>query len=72
MMENGPFPLPLKILLIKLIVRDVTSNKETIIFNQIITPLPSFEMKLYLIGLTCSYHIVKNQEYLVMIISIHS
>jgi len=24
MMENGPFPLPLKILLIKLIVRDVT------------------------------------------------
>ena len=34
MMENGPFPLPLKILLIKLIVRDVTSNKETIMFNQ--------------------------------------
>ena len=34
MMENGSFPLPLKILLIKLIVRDVTSYKETIIFNQ--------------------------------------
>jgi hypothetical protein len=34
MKENEPFPLPLKILLIKLIVRDVTSNKETIMFNQ--------------------------------------
>jgi hypothetical protein len=35
-------------------------------------PLPSFEMKLNLIGLTCSYHNFKNQEYLVTIIPIHS
>jgi hypothetical protein len=34
MMENRPFPLPLKILLTKLIIRDVTSNKETVMFNQ--------------------------------------
>ena len=34
MIENGPFPLPLNMLLTKLIVRDVTSNKETIMFDQ--------------------------------------
>jgi hypothetical protein len=34
MMENGIFPLPLKILLTKMIIRDVTSNKEIVMFNQ--------------------------------------